>query len=163
MLSIADWGGGSFVPSVTPSGEQPAERIRCWYKGGRDGETDRGEQSVCLLWEPQQSPNEYLNTVLIHHWHCHCYSLSRPSHLPLPVSPSFGCCQIQICLIFFLLPLSCSLSHGAPRCNQITATEMECIRNWRAVRCVFVCEHVLVPLKPSWSWWNKSRVAVLSM
>lgn len=80
--------------------------------------------------------------------HCHSYSLSQTSHLPLTVSPSFAL-SLSNSNSSHVFPSSLtpslaqvvSRSYGAPGYNQITATEMECIRNWHAVQCMCVYEH----------------------
>lgn len=84
------------------------ERIRCWYKESKIGrQTERNR--VCAYFG---NPSRVQMNISTRYWsrHCHYYSLSRLSHLPHPVSPSFARCQIQIRLIFFLhpLPFSCS-------------------------------------------------------
>lgn len=108
------------------SGETKRERIRCGYKESkieRPEKREKQRESVCASFG---NPSRVQMNISTHYWsrHCHYYSLSQPSHLPLWVSPSFAvsCCQNQICLIFFpllsfsLSPLlRLSLTHMMPR------------------------------------------------
>lgn len=128
------------------TGDREAEDMM-WTQREQDRRTEREKQSVCVLtlgtpaeskWISQHTIDPDTVTPIL--YLSPSASCSQSLHLVL------SCCQIQIHLMFFLLSLFLPpslaqiVSHplGAPGYNQITATEMEWIRNWHAVQCMCV-------------------------
>lgn len=94
--------------------------------------------------------------ISTHYWsrHCHSYSLSQPLPPPAPglsvlCSPAVTFKFVSCFSSSLSLPPSLaqivSRSDGAPGYNQITAMEMEYIRNWHAAQCMCACEHAVSP------------------
>lgn len=135
-LSVAEEvAASSFVSPVTPSGELPRQMgDGLWIQTEQDRGAEGEKHRVCFLWEPQQSPNEYLNTLLIHTLSLRFFITALPPPAP-SLSILFSLAVRFKFVSCYSSPLSPSLAEivssscGAPGCNQITATEMECIRS----------------------------------
>lgn len=108
-LSVAEEvAASSFVSPVTPSGELPRQMgDQLWMQTEQDRGAEGEKHRVCFLWEPQQSPNEYLNTLLIHTLSLRFFITAL--HLPLPVSPSCSLWLSDSNLSHVIPPLSLPL------------------------------------------------------